>query len=77
MLFRSYSISDDIFFLAEPGAIYGPIRGPLGYYFYRVESRVPATREMDIDGKENDAYIVNDDLLTTRFLQYVSSLSTD
>lgn len=73
---QGYSISDDIFFLGEPGAIYGPIRGPLGYYFYRVESRTPATREMDIDGKENDAYIVNDDLLTTRFLQYVSGLST-
>lgn len=71
---NGYSISDDIFFLGEPGAIYGPIRGPLGYYFYRVESRTPATREMDIDEKENDAYIVNDDLLTTQFLKYVSGL---
>lgn len=72
---QGYSISDDIFFLAEPGAIYGPIRGPLGYYFYRVESRTPATRAMEIDDQERDLYIVNDDLLTTSFLKYASKLS--
>lgn len=70
-----YSISDDIFFNAEEGAIYGPVRGPLGYYFYRVKSRVEAPNKMDIDEKERDLYIVNDDLLTTSFLTFLEGLS--
>ncbi len=72
-----YSISDDIFFRAELGAIYGPIRGPLGYYFYRVVQRSPATRTLDVAGVERDAYIVNDDLLTTHFLDFLSQLQND
>ena len=70
-----YSISDDIFFNAEEGAIYGPVRGPLGYYFYRVKSRIDAPNKMNIDENERDLYIVNDDLLTTSFLGYLEDLS--
>lgn len=69
-----YSISDDVFFNAEEGAIYGPVKGPLGYYFYRVKSRIAAPNKMDIDENERDLYIVNDDLLTTSFLTFLEAL---
>ncbi|MFK5956302.1 MAG: hypothetical protein QM477_07650 [Planctomycetota bacterium] len=69
-----YSISDDIFFLAEEGGIYGPVRGPYGYYFYRVKSRLAPANKIDIDANERDLYIVNDDLLTTSFLKFLDGL---
>lgn len=69
-----YSITDDIFFHAEPGAIYGPVRGSLGYYIYRVDSRQAPTKEVPTEGDERTMYTVNDDLLTAKFFAYVNKL---
>ncbi|MHC4822860.1 MAG: peptidylprolyl isomerase [Planctomycetota bacterium] len=69
-----YSITDDIFFHAEPGAIYGPVRGSLGYYIYRVESRQAPTKEVPTEGDERTMYTVNDDLLTANFFAFVNKL---
>ncbi|MDA1260437.1 MAG: hypothetical protein O3A20_07415, partial [Planctomycetota bacterium] len=34
-LLQGYSIGDDMFFGAEVDAVYGPVKGPLGWYIYR------------------------------------------
>ncbi|MDP7061329.1 MAG: hypothetical protein QF489_00150 [Planctomycetota bacterium] len=72
-----YSVSDDIFFRAEIGGIYGPIKGPLGYYFYRVVSRDAPTKEIDLMNDENARWMVNDDLLGQRFVKHVTALRQD
>ncbi|MCP4092906.1 MAG: hypothetical protein GY747_05590 [Planctomycetes bacterium] len=72
-----YSVSDDIFFRAEIGGIYGPIRGPLGYYFYRVVSRDAPTKEIDLMNDPNAQWMVNDDLLGQAFIEHINTLRKD
>lgn len=72
-----YSVSDDIFFRAEVGGIYGPIKGPLGYYFYRVVSRDAPTKEIDLMNDVNAQWMVNDDLLGQRFVGHLNALRKD
>jgi hypothetical protein len=69
-----YSISDDIFFRAELNAVYGPIKGPLGYYFYRVLNREAPQKEIDLQNDVNAQWMVNDDLLGTRYIAHLNSL---
>ena len=69
-----YSISDDIFFRSELNAIYGPVKGPLGYYIYRVIGREAPQKEIDLLNDENVAWMVNDDLLGMRFVSHLNSL---
>lgn len=71
---QGYSIGDDAFFDAEEGAVYGPLRGPLGWHFYRVSRRDPATTAMDPENNPQQAYQLEDDLISQRFLAYVNSL---
>lgn len=69
-----YSLADDIFFYSEEGAIYGPVKSPLGYSFYRLDSRSPAGKVLKYGEDERDTYIVEDDLVTTQFLAFLASL---
>jgi hypothetical protein len=69
-----YSVSDDIFFRADLNAVYGPIKGPLGYYFYRVISREAPQKEIDLMNDVNAQWMVNDDLLGTRYIAHLTSL---
>lgn len=69
-----YSISDDIFFRAELNTIYGPIQGPLGYYFYRVVKHEAPKKEIDLMNDANAQWMVNDDLLGMRFIAHLNSL---
>lgn len=71
---QGYSIGDDIFFHGEVGAVYGPVRGPLGWYFYRVTKREPPVNELDPDNDPRQAYQLEDDLLTRRFLAFLNGL---
>lgn len=69
-----YSLADDIFFYSEEGAIYGPVKSPLGYSFYRLDSRSPAGKVLQYGEDERDTFIVEDDLVTTQFLAFLASL---
>ena len=71
---QGYSIGDDMFFEAELKAIVGPVRGPLGWYFYRISRRDPPTTEIDPVNNARHAFQVEDDLLSQRFLAYVNAL---
>ena len=71
------NLGDGIFFDAEIGAIYGPVRGPHGWYFYRVNSRVEASREIDVANDERQNFIVSDDFLTVRFLAFVKQVMSE
>ena len=71
------NLGDSIFLDAEIGAIYGPIRGPHGWYFYRVNSRVEASREIDVANDERQNFIVSDDFLTVRFLAFVKQVMSE
>jgi len=69
-----YSVSDDIFFRAELNAVYGPLKGPLGYYFYRVVGHEAPKKEVDLMNDVNVQWMVNDDLLGIRFIAHLNSL---
>lgn len=71
---QGYSIGDDAFFRGEVGAVYGPVRGPLGWYFYRVNRRDPPSVALDPANNPRQAYQVEDDLLSQRFLAFVHGL---
>lgn len=71
---QGYSIGDDAFFAGEIGAVYGPVRGPLGWYFYRVERRDPPTVALDPENNPRQSYQLEDDLLSQRFLAFVHGL---
>ena len=68
-----YSVTDDIFFHSEKGAVVGPVKGPLGYYFYRLENRVPGPG-VDIAVNDQQAFLVKDDLLGVSLLEFLSGL---
>ncbi|MBC8369598.1 MAG: hypothetical protein H8E25_06340 [Planctomycetes bacterium] len=68
------SMADQMYFSSEIGKVYGPIKNPLGYSFYRINQVTPGSKTIDYAGNERDAYIINDDLLTTRFHAYVRAL---
>lgn len=69
-----YSVADDIFFRAQEGAVYGPIRSPLGYCFYRVVKRTTVRKETNFLDDKNTNWLVSDDLLSQRFLGHLSKL---
>jgi hypothetical protein len=71
---QGYSIGDDAFFRGEVGAVYGPVRGPLGWYFYRVNRRDPPSVALDPANNARQAYQLGDDLLSQRFLAFVHGL---
>ena len=68
-----YSMTDDIFFHAEPGAVYGPVRIPVGYAFYRVETRAEGAG-LDVAANEQHDFLVRDDILGTRTLAFLAGL---
>lgn len=76
-------LSSQIFFEAERGAVYGPVRGSIGYILFRVNDRVPGQREIflqEVDGKATEEvvvrhrYLVGDDLLSERFRMFVNEV---
>jgi hypothetical protein len=71
---QGYSIGDDMFFDAEIGAVYGPVRGPLGWYLYRVSSREEPTQVLDPKNDPRQAYQLEDDLISQSFLAFVNGL---
>ncbi|MFT7516501.1 MAG: hypothetical protein ACI84O_000282 [Myxococcota bacterium] len=68
------SMADQMYFKSEVGKVYGPIKTSLGYSFYRINEIVKGSKEVDYAGNERDAFIINDDLLTTHFHAYVKAL---
>jgi hypothetical protein len=69
-----YSIGDDLFFKAEPNAVYGPTLGPLGWYIYRMTRREAPTSPLDPVNDPRQAYQLEEDLITQGFLAYVNGL---
>ncbi len=65
------SFGDALFFDAEPGRVYGPVRGPLGWYLYRVNGRQPPHLEIDLEKNERHRFLVEDDYLTLKFNRFV------
>lgn len=61
-----YSLADAIFFDLEPGEVGGPWRGPYGYYFARVNRRVPPVRNQSMTDP-NYREMVADDYATVKF----------
>lgn len=66
-----YSIGDHIFFDAELGAVYGPKQGASGWYLWRVLSRSRPKNEIEPLENERHHFVVTDDYLTERFMEYV------
>lgn len=69
-----YSIGDDLFFKAEPNAVYGPTQGPLGWYIYRMTRREAPTTPLDPVNNPRHAFQLEEDLVTQSFLAYVNGL---
>jgi|FLOH01.1.fsa_nt_gi hypothetical protein len=69
-----HSITDELFFNAEEKSIYGPVRGPLGYYFYRVLSHKAPRKEVNLDTDPRMSWQVHEDLLTYHFLAHLQTL---
>ncbi|TAH34542.1 MAG: hypothetical protein EYC70_16540 [Planctomycetota bacterium] len=75
------NLADQIFFEAEKGAVYGPVRGAIGYFFFRVNDRLPATREIFLEPVEGQSteddvnrhrFLVGDDYLSLHFREFVN-----
>jgi hypothetical protein len=75
-IFQS-SMADQMFFHSELGKVYGPVRTPLGYSFYRINTIVKGSKVVDYANSERDAFVINDDLLTTHFHAYVKGLRAE
>jgi len=69
-----YSISNDIFHRAQLNDIFGPIRGPLGYYFYRVESYKAPRLAVDLVNDTSMSWLVNENLLSVHLLRRLNEL---
>jgi hypothetical protein len=68
------SMAGQMFFASEVGEIYGPIMTPLGYSFYRINKVAKGSKVVDYAANERDAFVIDDDMLTTRFHAYVKGL---
>lgn len=68
-----YSICNDIFFRAEAKDVYGPIRGPLGFYFYRVDSHKAPRLAPDMEDTSMN-WLVNENLLSVHMLRHLNDL---
>jgi hypothetical protein len=68
------SMADMIFFDSEKGKINGPVKTTLGYSFFKVNEIVTGSKVVDYKGNERDAFVIDDDLLTTHFHAYVKAL---
>jgi len=68
------SIADDLFFEATPGAIYGPRESAYGVYIYKLIRRGEPKSQVDWRGDERQAYMVKDDYLSVKFLEYIQSV---
>ena len=68
------SMAGQMFFSSEVGEIYGPIRTPLGYSFYRINKVAKGSKVVDYAENERDAFVIDDDMLTTHFHAYVKGL---
>ena len=71
---QGYSIGEAILFDAEIGQVYGPVRGPFGFYMYKVKDRIAPTKEFDLANDKNQVYVVSDDLQRRRFLAFVDQV---
>ena len=65
------SVADSIFFDAEPGTIYGPVRGATGWFIYKVNGREAPTREIDVAENDRHIYLVGDDYLTVKYHEFI------
>ena len=68
------SMAGQMFFSSDVGEIYGPIRTPLGYSFYRINKVAKGSKVIDYAANERDAFVIDDDMLTTHFHAYVKGL---
>ncbi len=75
-IFQS-SMADQMFFHSELGKVYGPIRTPLGYSFYRINAVAKGSKVVDYANSERDAFVIDDDLLTTHFHASVKGLRAE
>ena len=72
-LLNGFSIGYFLFFEAEPKQIYGPMRGPEGYYISRVNARVPARGAVSI-AAERTRELVRQDYITHRFRMWAADV---
>lgn len=68
------NMADKVYYEAEIGQVYGPYKNALGYSFFKVNNRTKGSKGIDYDNNERDRFVVNDDLLTTKFHAYVNEL---
>ena len=69
-----YSICDDIFHRSAVGNGYGPFKGPLGYYIYRVDSHRAPRLAVDLENDSSMSWLVNENLLTAHLLGHLNDL---
>ncbi|MCP4092905.1 MAG: hypothetical protein GY747_05585 [Planctomycetes bacterium] len=69
-----YSICDDIFYRATAKDVFGPIRGPLGYYFYRVDSYKAPRMAVDMEADPSMNWLVTENFLTVHLLRHLNDL---
>lgn len=69
-----HSICNDIFHRADLNDIYGPIRGPLGYYFYRVDGYKAPRLAVDLVNDARMNWLVNENLLSVHLLRHLNEL---
>ncbi len=67
-------VAASIFFDAEPNVVYGPIRGPLGWYIYKLNRRIPSADSFVPKENERQAYLLTSDFLSEEFLAFINSI---
>ena len=68
------SLADTVFSQQEIGIVFGPIKTPLGYSFYRTLGHTEGESVLDLEGDVNHRLMVTEDYLSTKFLAYLRGL---
>ena len=67
-------VAADLFFDAEPNVVYGPVRGPLGWYIYKLNRRIPSSDVFAPNENERQEYLLTSDFLSEKFLAFINSI---
>ena len=72
-LFSGMSLGYFLFFDAEPRQVYGPMRGPEGYYIARVNARVPSHSAISVaDPRTRE--LIRQDYVNYRFREWAQGV---
>jgi hypothetical protein len=72
-LLMGYSVSNYLYYDAEVGRVFGPLKGPEGYYIARINSRTPAHSTVSV-AEERTRELVKQDYASYRFLQWSNEI---